>query len=131
MGLEYDPWIEAARLGLHITYERLSVGRRGEYDHGTRRIVLAHGLTHRQARATLTHEIMHAVAGDVPSPFGLIAAKQELLARRRTAEVLIDADEYAAAERLRDGHVPSIAYDLCVTGRVVADWIGLRLRAAA
>lgn len=83
-------------------------------------------MTHREARSTLAHEVQHALAGDTGSWFGPVRRKQELLAERRAALVLIDADEYAAAERLREGHLASIAFDLDVIPEVVRTWRGLR-----
>lgn len=125
MGLEYDPWHHAEALGLTVQEVRLQARRRGEYDHGKRLILLKPGMSHREARCTLAHEIQHAVAGDLPTPFGPAHRRQELLANKRAAELLIDAKEYAAAERLRDGHGPSIAHDLDVTYKVLRDWQAL------
>jgi hypothetical protein len=122
MGLDFDPWFAAEAAGVRVGERRMRPGRRGEYDHAKRLIWLAPGLPYRVARATLTHELMHAHAGDVPSPFGLIVERQERLARRRTASLLIDAAEYAEAEALREGWVAGIAIDLDVTSRVVLDW---------
>jgi Zn-dependent peptidase ImmA (M78 family) len=122
MGLDYDPWRHAEGLRLMVEEHRLAGRRRGEYRHSERLIVLAPGMSHREARSTLAHEIQHAVAGDLPTPFGPVHRRQEIRARRGAAHLLIDADEYAEAEKLRDGHVRSIAADLEVTWRIVADW---------
>ena len=122
MGLDYDPWRHAERLQLTVEEHRLAGRRRGEYRHGERLIVLALGMSHREARSTLAHEIQHAVAGDLPTPFGPLHRRQEIRARRGAAHLLIDVDEYAAAEQLRDGHLRSIAADLDVTWRIVLDW---------
>lgn len=125
MGTTYDPWLEVDRLGLEVHEKRLPNGWRGAYDHGEKAIFLARGLSIREARSTLAHEIQHALAGDVPSKFGLINVRQELRARRATALALVDADEYRAAEILRGAHFSSIAYELNVTNRVLTDWISL------
>lgn len=122
MGLQYDPWHHAEALGLTVQEVRLQARRRGEYIHSKRLILLKPGMSHREARCTLAHEIQHAIAGDIPSPFGPAFTRQERLANRRAAELLIDASEYAAAERLREGHGPSIAHDLDVTYKVLRDW---------
>jgi hypothetical protein len=122
LGLDYDPWQHAERLSLTVEERKLPSRHRGEYHHGERLILLAPGLNHREARCTLTHEILHALAGDTPSPFGPLHRRQEIRARRGAAHLLIDAGEYAAAEQLRDGHLRSIAYDLEVTVRIVTDW---------
>ena len=122
MGLEYDPWHHAEELGLTIQEVRLPARRRGEYVHADRLILLAPRMGHREARCTLAHEIQHAIAGDLPTPFGPAHMRQERLATKRAAALLIDVDEYVAAERLRDGHGPSIAHDLDVTFKTLGDW---------
>ncbi len=122
MGLAYDPWQHAEGLRLTVEERKLSSRHRGEYHHAERLILLTPGLSHREARCTLTHEIQHALVGDLPTPFGPLHRRQEIRARKGAAHLLIDAGEYAAAEQLRDGHLRSIAYDLEVTVRIVNDW---------
>jgi Zn-dependent peptidase ImmA (M78 family) len=122
MGLDYCPWQHAEKLGLTVEERRLPSRRRGEYLHREHLILLAPGLTHREARSTLAHEIQHALAGDIPTAFGPLQRKQEILARRNCAALLVDIDEYAAVERVRDGHLRSMAHDLDVTLRVLQDW---------
>lgn len=131
MSRNYDPWKVAHDMGIDVIERRLPHGHRGEYWHRERRIVLLPGLSHREARSVLAHELQHAAAGDVPSPWGLITMRQELRARRATARALIDADEYAVAERLRGPHLPAIAHDLDVTIHVARDWLALRREVAA
>lgn len=126
MSRDYDPWATAQAMGLTIFERRLPDGRRGEYWHHQRLIMLSPRMTGRELRSVLTHEIQHAICGDVPSPFGMIAARQEMRARRATARVLIDPDEYAHAEQLRGPHLPSIAYELNVSIHVVRDWIAMQ-----
>ena len=99
---------------------------RGVYWHDQAVITLRPGLTHRAARCTLTHEIAHALAGDRPTPFGPVHRKAEILASRRTALLLVDPDEYAAAEQLRGAHHAAIAFELNVTPKVLRDWINLQ-----
>lgn len=122
MGLDYCPWQHAEALGLKVEERRLPSRHRGEYHHRERLILLAPGMTHREARSTLAHEIQHALAGDLPTAFGPLRRKQEVLARRNCAALLVDAEEYATAEKLRDGHLRSMAHDLDVTLRVLQDW---------
>lgn len=131
MGTAYDPWAAASAMGLTIIERRLRYGHRGEYWHRDGTIALAPRMSHREARSVLAHELQHAITGDVPSPWGLIAHRQEMRARRATARLLIDADEYAAAELLRGPHLPAIAHDLDVTIHVVRDWLALRRAVAA
>lgn len=131
MGRVYDPWKHADELGVDVVEGRLQRDWRGAYDHTARRITLAAGMSHREARSTLAHEVQHALAGDVPSPWGLITERQELLANRRAALALIDPDEYAVAERLRGGYIAGIAHELDVTNAVVRTWLALHRIAVA
>lgn len=126
MSKTYDPWHAAHDLGLTVIERRLRHGHRGEYWHRDRIIALAPRMSHREARSVLAHEVQHARAGDIPSPFGLITERQELRARRATARALVDADEYAAAELLRGPHPASIAHELDVTIHVIRDWIAMQ-----
>jgi Zn-dependent peptidase ImmA (M78 family) len=125
-GKSFDPWPVAEALGLTVVERHLRGGRWGEYWHAERTILLTKGMTWREARATLTHEIQHALAGDVFSKHGAANIKPERRARIRTAEVLVDPVEYAEAERIRDGHLPSIAFDLDVANHVIDDWLWLQ-----
>lgn len=130
MGRNYEPHADARVLGVEVVTGRLPRGWHGAYDHARRRIVLAPGLSRREERCALTHELQHALAGDVPSPFGLITAKQERRARLGAARLLVDADEYAEAESIFGPHLSAIAHELDVTVQVVADWVALGLVAA-
>ncbi len=126
MSKAYNPWAHAHELGIAVDEGRLPRGWRGGYHHPTRRIILTPGMSHREARSTLAHEVQHAIAGDIPSPFGLIIQRQELLAERRAALRLIDASEYALAEQLRGGYLSAIAHELDVTLKVVRTWLDLQ-----
>jgi len=123
VGLEYDPWDHASLLEVEVIERRLPPGWRGAYNHIDRLILLAPGMSNREARSTLAHEVQHAASGDVPSPFGLIAHRQELLADKRAMELLIDPVEYAIAEGLQDGRLPDIAHELNVTMKVLNVWL--------
>jgi Zn-dependent peptidase ImmA (M78 family) len=125
MSTTYDPWAHALTLGLTVIEERLPGTRRGEYWYDQRLVILTTDLSQRAARSTLTHEIQHHLAGDRPTVFGPLHRKAEVLANRRTALALIDPEEYRIAEQLRSGHHPSIAYELNVTQKVLADWLQL------
>lgn len=117
MGLAYDPWSHALELGLQFVERKLPGCRRGEYHHVEGLIVISPGLSQREERCTVAHEVQHALAGDVAP-----SLKSERAAAYRAAWMLIDPLEYAIAEELRDGHHASIAYELNVTPRVVRDW---------
>ena len=131
MGKDYDPWVVADRLGIEVMERRLRHGRRGEYWHRERLILLAPQMSHREARSVLAHELQHAAAGDIPSPWGIITHRQEQRARRATARVLIDPSEYAAAEDLRGPHLAAIAHELDVTIHVIHDWIAMQAATVA
>src|SRR5262245_55752299 len=113
-GRAFDPWAEAQAMGLRVEEGRLARGLVGEYRHHRRLIVLARGQTERQRRSTLTHELMHAVAGDVPTMLGFLHDKQERRARQATAELLVLPEEYAAAEAMHGPHLDMIARELIV-----------------
>lgn len=95
------------------------VGRNGEYRHDLKRIRLREGMTIRQERSVLAHEIAHAVFGDVPSKFGPVNAKQERRADEWAALRLITPGAYRASESEWDGHPAAMAYDLGVTTKLV------------
>lgn len=131
MGKEYDPWAHAQELGITVIEATLPPTRRGEYRHREHLIALARGLSQREARATLTHELQHALAGDAFDEDCPALAVAERLASQRTAYVLIDPLEYAEAEELHGGHLASIAYELNVTPKVVRDFQSLLRRLVA
>jgi Zn-dependent peptidase ImmA (M78 family) len=126
LGLAYDPWAHAARLDIPIINSKLPRGWRGAYRHEDRVIVLVRGMSNRELRSTLAHEVQHAIAGDIRTLFGFINHRQERLASLRAAVLLVDPDEYSTAEQLREGHLISIAHDLNVTLKVVTDWLNWR-----
>lgn len=105
-------------LGVTVEYTNLT-SRNGEYRHDLKRIRLRDGMTIRQERSVLAHEIAHAVFADVPSKFGPVNAKQERRADEWAALRLIAPDAYRASEAEWDGHPSAIAYDLGVTTKLV------------
>ena len=108
---------EAARLGVHVTWQELPCGICGVYDWRRDRIVLHDGLTPVQARCTLCHELEHVRHGDRSC-----TGKGEARARRRTALRLVSPVDYAAAEQVYDGCAWRIACELGVTMQVVEDY---------
>lgn len=124
-GTAYDPWHHADQLLLRVEQRRLAHGIRGLYLHDERQIFLAPGMTRRQARSTLAHEVQHALAGDRPTKFGPVHQRQEARARRGAAAMLVDPSEYAVAEDLCGPNLAAIAYELEVTLQVVADWVSM------
>lgn len=107
----------AEELGLTI------IERRGKHLGGFRPhenvIRLTPGMRHRTARSVLAHEIGHCVLGHEPTLFGPLRARQERAADEWAALHLIDKDAYIEVERLRDGHIASMAHDLDVAPELV------------
>lgn len=123
MCLDYDPGIHAESLGLTIIEEaELPPHWRGAYWHQGRTIYLIKGMSNRQRRCTLAHEVQHAIAGDVASDDPYINLQQEKLARKRSANCLIDIMEYFAATSKRGWSATSIAFELKVDMRTLKDW---------
>lgn len=128
MGIGYDPYAAAAALGLTVAEANLPHGHMGEYWHDHQMILLTVGMTYRERRSVLAHEVQHAIAGDMSTVFGPLHRTQELRARKATARALIDPSEFADSAALRDWHIPSIAHDLDVTPDVVEDWVAINPR---
>lgn len=108
----------AAALGVTVAHAKLTT-RNGEYRHDLKRIRLREGMTFRQERCVLAHEIAHAVFEDVPSKFGPVNAKQERRADEWAALRLITPTSYRIAEEQWDGHIGAMAYDLGVTAKII------------
>lgn len=122
MCLDYDPDIHAESLGLAILEATLPPRWRGAYSHKRRTIYLVKGMSNRERRCTLAHEVQHAIAGDVATDDPYINLRQEKLARRRSADCLIDLLEYFAATSNRGWVATNIAHELNVTMRTLKDW---------
>lgn len=112
-----DMWQLAADLGLHVI-ERRGIHRSG-YAAGSSHIELTPGMRGRVLRGVLCHEIAHHVLGHRPTEFGLIRKRQEHAANVWAAHRLITPEAYADAERIRNGHVTSMAIDLNVPDELV------------
>ncbi|MDY4677620.1 MAG: hypothetical protein SO360_01970 [Bifidobacterium tsurumiense] len=96
-------------------------GMMGVFDSKSSTILIDRGMTYRQKRCTLIHELVHWTHLD-DSCGGLAALKGERRARRETALWLIDPDAYAAAEAMYGGLPQCIANELDVTLAVVRDF---------
>ncbi len=108
----------AADMGIEIVETKLT-GKDGSYDHARGIIRLHRGMTERTARSVLAHELGHAIYGHVPTPFGPQHRRQERQADEWAAGHLITIEAYREAERRRDGHLASMAFDLNVTAELV------------
>lgn len=121
-GRRYDPWAHAQSLGVSVIEARLRGTLWGEYRHHDGLIVLRRGMTRREARCTLTHELMHAIAGDAPTRFGHLHRLRERRADWSAALLLVCPDEYALAEALYGPHRAALAAELDVIPEVIDDW---------
>ena len=122
MGLQYDPRLHAASLGLVVVTFQLPPDWRGAYSHEKKTIYLTPGMSSREERSTLAHEVAHAMAGDEFGGMDYFTAKQENRANLLASRALIDFQEYQRAERLHGYHVPSLAQELNVTEFILRFW---------
>ena len=122
MGLAYDPREHAERLQVAVKYGVLPNGWRGAYSHLKHTIYLVEGMSRREERSTLAHEVAHAIAGDEFAKLDFFSIKQESHANLIASRALIDFKEYQNAERLHGGHIPSLAHELNVTELMIQYW---------
>ena len=115
---------------LHIMAERLGVrivrhdgGAPGYYHHPTRTISTRRGMSARQYRSTLAHELGHATYRDVPQPNGHYTRRQEARADRFAARLLITMEAFQDAHAWCGGHLPSVAEELEVNQSILKTWI--------
>lgn len=122
------PEMDALAVRLGLTIIEAHGQHLGGYlpdDHAVRITPL---LRRRVRRSVLAHEIAHHLLGHTPTPFGPVRKRQETEANRWAAERLITPAAYADAERRRDGHVESMAYDLDVVPELVMIYRSMLLR---
>lgn len=91
-------------------------GPKGEWD--GRRITLRHGMSDRQTRSTLAHEIAHAARRDPPGHY----PTYEQRADRAAAHLLITPDAYAQAEMMFGTDIDRIAAELGTTRHLATVW---------
>ncbi|MGV9181845.1 hypothetical protein [Arcanobacterium canis] len=131
MTTEEELIAEAESLGVTVDFHaQLPHGMRGAYLHRERRIMLAGGASCVQRLCTLAHELEHARRGHV----GPQDRRTEALVNMAAARRLIDAGEYASAERVFDGNVVGIARELGVTPVLVAayqEFLSSKVKAVA
>lgn len=116
----------AESLGLTVIEKR---GRHlAGYRPSDQSIRVTPNLPRRTVRALLAHEIAHHVLGHLPTDFGPLRARQEREANEWAASTLIAEWAYEEVEHLRDGHVPSMAFDLDVSPELVLAYQGMLAR---
>jgi Zn-dependent peptidase ImmA (M78 family) len=107
---------EARRLGVRVHLAHLQEPFLGLYDDGASRIFVSLGLPMDEVKATLAHELGHALyRHDCSTP------ANERQADRRGAWLLVNPQEYAAAEAISD-HPAAIADELGITEKVIEDY---------
>jgi Zn-dependent peptidase ImmA (M78 family) len=116
----------ADELGLTVVEKR--VAHTSGYCAGERTIYLTPRMPRRAARSVLAHELAHHVLEHRPTDFGPIRSRQEREANEWAARYLIDHTSYVEVERLRDGHVGSMAHDLDVAVELVTVYRGMLQR---
>ena len=115
----YSPWVELGeRPEIDLVWEPM-VGRVGQYLHSERRITLDPRMPRHQARSVLCHELRHADAGDEHADCRKILTRQERLADRIAARLLIDVIDLADALVIHGEHVPAVATELRVSHKMV------------
>lgn len=115
-----NPHAVAAELGLEIRYEKLPAGRHGLYrgDH----IAITPGLTQREERSTLAHELGHHEYGHTHVP-QFFAPRLEAACDLYAAEMLIDEYELLRLAQLYPEDPARIAYELDVASWVLDAWV--------
>lgn len=107
----------AETLGLRIieAHGHHAAGYRAD-DHTIR---LRPGLTERDGRSLLAHELGHHVLGHRPQPPSLLRDRQERSANEWAAAHLIPLGAFRAAEAAHDGHTDAMGHTLGVHHKLV------------
>jgi hypothetical protein len=109
---DYHPWRHAEALGVDVRIDELD-DCLGYWDADTRTIHLARGLTQRQRRAVLAHEVEHASNDDRPLLDAVLHARRERATDAVAARRLIPVELLAQALRWT-GHERELADELWV-----------------
>jgi Zn-dependent peptidase ImmA (M78 family) len=96
--------------------------RRGEYRHSPALITLNPRMSTALQRSTLAHELGHHHHGDTWTDDPALIARRERRADTYAAQLLIDPNTYAAAERLVGPHPGALARELDVSRSIVEAW---------
>lgn len=118
----------AEKLGVRTVEDLHTPGLLGGYHKPTGTIVLASGMTARQYRSVLAHELAHALHKDTHEECNsAVERKRDLQA----AEWLIDPEEFRRVVTAYPGHAETIAYHLDVTVDLVHAYARAHLPAGA
>lgn len=98
----YDPWEHCATLGLRVIRRDLRAPLRACWHPPSRTVILDRGLSQRERRCSLAHELVHVERGDECRQAAKVEAAVHLVAARR----LITIEQLAGALAwTRDPHV--------------------------
>jgi Zn-dependent peptidase ImmA (M78 family) len=111
----------AEEADVHVTWRDLGK-RRGEYRHDPAIITLNPRMSTALQRSTLAHELGHHHHGDTWTDDPALIARREHRADTYAAQLLIEPDAYAAAERLVGPHPGALARELNVSRSIVEAW---------
>lgn len=118
----------AAALGVTVYSGDLPTRTHGLYDSVTRTVKIDRHATYRIKRCALVHELVHDLHRD-RCDGTCLDARLERRARRETARLLVDDDEYRTAEMMYDGDLCAMSMELDVTRQVIGDYRSLVLEA--
>lgn len=124
MTLTDCPGLHRLAESMGVTLRRHDVGPKGWYDHRSRTISTRRGMSIRQYRSTLGHELGHAHYGDVACRDPVLHVRIERRADLYAARLLISPEEFRDACVWHHDHLGAVADDLEITlhlARVYAD----------
>lgn len=115
---------------LHKLAEALGVrtqshtgGGKGYYDAHTHTITTRRGMSIRQYKSTLAHELAHAIRRDTPIDNEILHARNEHRVDIIAANMLITTEAFIDAYIWHNGHMGAIADELEVTKHLLNTWI--------
>lgn len=100
MGEWYHPWREAESARIRVISRDLPGALRGFWHSPSRTVVLDRGLSQRERRSVLAHELVHAERGDACRQSARVEAEVHEIAARRLVPLdrLVDAMRWARSE---------------------------------
>lgn len=107
---------EAQRLNVTVIYGELPHPYRALYRPSKELIIIHRGLTEPQQIEALAHELGHALRSH-----DCTDDHTEAQAWRRAAQLTVNVEEYARAERINP-HPSAIALELGLTTRLITEW---------
>lgn len=106
-----------------VRLERHDGGPKGLYVDASRTITTRRGLSIREYRSTLAHELAHAHYRDVPTTDPVLQARQEHRADRWAAHLLLHDCDVAGVLTWHHHHRDPAAYELEVTTHLLNTYL--------